>query len=79
MGLSKFIGRKYPSISEMMWSCNCLPRMSKIPTCYNIESMHHIFNLRDTEVIVCTILIILKRADTTLFLYISIYKAFITL
>jgi len=63
-------------LSEMMRSCKCFSHVSKIPTlAYNwantviiknaiiLIPIHNIFNLCDTEGVICIILILLKKAD----------------
>ena len=59
------------SLSEMMPSCTCFPHVSKMPTLtYNRANsviiknaiIQNIFKLRDTEFVICIILV-LKRAD----------------
>ena len=77
------------SLSMMMWSCKCFPHASKMPTLtYNwaerviienaliLKIMHKIFNLRDTEVVKCIILVRLKRQwSKPLSKYQIVYKA----
>ena len=51
-------------LREMMRSCKCFSHLSKMPTLTNsliiknaiiLNIMHNIFNLRDTEVVICII------------------------
>ena len=60
----------------MMWSCKCCAHVSKMPTLTQhwlrivvvknaliLKFIHNTFNLRYIEVVICLILVILKRAD----------------
>ena len=63
-------------LSEMVWSYKCFPHVNKMSTLtYNransltlksviiLNIIHNIFNLRDTEVVLCILLVLLKRAS----------------
>ena len=63
-------------VSEMIRSCTCFPRVSKMSTLrYNwansvivknamtMSIIHNIFNFRDTEVVICIILVLLFIVD----------------
>ena len=64
----------FPSLIEMMWSFKYFVYVSKMPSLtYNransviiknvimLNIIHNIFNLLDTEVVICIILVLLKR------------------
>ena len=63
-------------LTEMMRSCKCFPFVSKmstlsqnrensvvIKTTIILNIIHNIFNLHDTNVVICIILFLLNRAD----------------
>ena len=64
------------NIGSTVRSCTCIPRLSKIATLtYNratsviiknaiiLNIIHNIFNIRETEVVICIILDLLKTPD----------------
>jgi hypothetical protein len=63
----------YP-LSEAMRSCKCIPHVVKcqplhthsfvvIKNALILKILHNIFNLRDTEVVICIILVLLRSTD----------------
>jgi hypothetical protein len=70
-------------LTEMMWSCKCFPYVSKMTTLtYNrangvfikngiiMNIIYNTFNFRDTEIVICILLVLLKRysRETTVYL-----------
>ena len=75
-GLKLVLLAQISSLREMMRPCKFSPNVIKMPALtYNqanstitknaiiLNIIHNIFNLRDTEVVVCILLILLKQAD----------------